>query len=327
MCTGINLIDKNENVLFARTMDFSFELDPVMGIVPRNYELNFTYGSSLKKHYAFQGLTKNLGTYVWADGINEHGFIGATLYFEGYAKYNDSVKEGNAINLAPFEFVNWALACYTSVEALLEDISRINIINTKIDFLGGVPPLHYVFTDITGRSIVVEPVDGVLRVHENVAGVLTNAPDYSWHITNLRNYIGIKSKQEQPLEYNDKVLRPFGQGSGTFGLPGDFTPPSRFVRTAYTKSQTEYEAGEAHQVVAAAHILHGVDIPKGAVATQRNTLDYTQYISFMAARSQKYYFRVYHACAIVEVDMYDYDLEGTDIIIIEIPKDVTFASV
>jgi penicillin V acylase-like amidase (Ntn superfamily) len=31
----------------------------------------------------------------------------------------------------------------------------------------------------------------------------------------------------------DLELSPFGMGGGSRGLPGDFTPPSRFVRMAF----------------------------------------------------------------------------------------------
>jgi penicillin V acylase-like amidase (Ntn superfamily) len=38
--------------------------------------------------------------------------------------------------------------------------------------------------------------------------------------------------QRPPVEIDGVKLQSFGQGSGMLGLPGDFTPPSRFVRGA-----------------------------------------------------------------------------------------------
>jgi choloylglycine hydrolase len=50
-----------------------------------------------------------------------------------------------------------------------------------------VPPLHFVVHDRTGKSIIIEPVDNVLKLHQNSVGVTTNSPTFDWHMTNLRN--------------------------------------------------------------------------------------------------------------------------------------------
>ena len=91
------------------------------------------------------------------------------------------------------------------------------------------PPFHYIVFDNTGASIVIEPIDGKLKVFDNRLGVLTNSPAFDWHITNLRNYIALNPRNVPPVEIDGMKLRSFGQGSGMLGLPGDFTPPSRFV--------------------------------------------------------------------------------------------------
>jgi hypothetical protein len=41
------------------------------------------------------------------------------------------------------------------------------------------------------KSIAVEPVDGTLKVTDAPLGVMTNAPTYDWHMTNLDNYINL----------------------------------------------------------------------------------------------------------------------------------------
>ena len=40
-----------------------------------------------------------------------------------------------------------------------------------------------------GASVVLEPIGGSLQVFDNPYGVLTNAPSFDWHTTNLRNSI------------------------------------------------------------------------------------------------------------------------------------------
>ena len=49
------------------------------------------------------------------------------------------------------------------------------------------------------------------------------------------------------------------------GLPGDFTPPSRFIR-AVAFTQSEVQAANADEAVLKAfHILNQFDIPLGSV--------------------------------------------------------------
>ena len=67
-----------------------------------------------------------------------------------------------------------------------------------------------------------------------------------------------------PVQLGSVKLLPTGQGSGMFGLPGDFTPPSRFVR-AVAFSQLVFEAKTGYDAILEAfHVLNQFDIPKGA---------------------------------------------------------------
>jgi choloylglycine hydrolase len=60
--------------------------------------------------------------------------------------------------------------------------------------------------------------------------VITNSPAFDWQMTNLHNYVNFSMTNVPPVKLGSVTLEPFGQGSGMLGIPGDFTPPSRFVR-------------------------------------------------------------------------------------------------
>lgn len=90
-----------------------------------------------------------------------------------------------------------------------------------------------------GDCIVLDPTSEGLKLYDNPLGVMTNSPEFNWHLQNLRQYIGLKSQPFAPTEWSNLPLSAFGQGSGSMGLPGDFTPPSRFVRAAYGKQNIQ----------------------------------------------------------------------------------------
>ena len=127
-----------------------------------------------------------------------------------------------------------------------------------------VPPVHYVVHDATGKSIVIEYVEGRLNFHDNPLGIMSNSPTFDWHMTNLRNYVNFSLMNVPPVQLGSVKLLPFGQGSGMLGPPGDFTPPSRFVRAAaFSQSVLPSQTGN-ETVLEAFHILNAFDIPKGA---------------------------------------------------------------
>ena len=68
----------------------------------------------------------------------------------------------------------------------------------------------------------------------------------------------------RPIQLGSVTLAPFGQGSGMLGMPGDFTPPSRFVRAVAFTQSVPPEPTEESAVIQAFHILNNFDIPKGA---------------------------------------------------------------
>ncbi len=126
-----------------------------------------------------------------------------------------------------------------------------------------VQPFHWIVYDKSGKSLVIEPIGGKLVVTDNPLGVLTNSPSFDWHVTNLRNYIALNPRHVPPVKLDGKTFQSFGMGAGMLGLPGDFTPPSRFVRAAVF-SATAFPVADAKAgVFNGFHLLNNFDIPYG----------------------------------------------------------------
>ncbi|OTY68018.1 choloylglycine hydrolase [Bacillus thuringiensis serovar vazensis] len=313
MCTSLTLETKNGQHLFARTMDFTLDMNQEVIIIPRHYQWNNITGEIINTKHATVGMGINhQGRIIMADGVNEAGMTCATLYFPGFATYSQSIDD-NTTNLAPFDFVTWSLTQFNSVKELKKSVDSITFLDIPLPDLGLTPPLHWILADKWGDCIVLEPTSEGLKLYDNPLGVMTNSPEFNWHLQNLRQYIGLKSEPFAPTEWSNLPLSAFGQGSGSMGLPGDFTPPSRFVRAAYGKQNIQGIDSEEEGVSALFHILSNCEVPKGGVITEEGALDNTIYTSVMCMESGTYYYHTYDCRQIIAVHLFHENLDTDEI--------------
>lgn len=315
MCTAMTAQTPKGNFYFGRTMDFSYPLDPELYVIPKGYKWSNRLKTRLiQNRYSIMGIGQDISPVTLADGVNETGFAAAVLYFPGYAKYDPAeTQRSSKISIAALELVNFLLGQCASVKEAVSTLSMLRIVGITDPVTDSVAPLHWIITDRSGQCRVIEKMADGLHIMENPIGVLSNSPDFQWHVTNLRNYMNVTSSQLQENSWNTVTLSPFGQGTGTFGLPGDYTPPARFVRTAYLKTHTPLPEAQDQAVSACFHILEGVSIPKGSVMTNRETADYTQYTTFIDLSSSTYFFRTYDNCRITSARFPDMKKQGADI--------------
>ena len=171
---------------------------------------------------------------------------------------------------------------------------------------GALPTMHFALHDQQGHSAVVEFIKGSMKIYDNPNGVLTNAPAFDWHMTNLCNYLTVNPANPRPLIIEGTVLSPPGQGSGFLGIPGDWTPPSRFVRTTAMLHYAKPAVDAVHGINLAEHILNSVDIPVGAVRPTDgdiNKSDYTQWVIIKDLTNKILYFRSYENLTLRSVDL------------------------
>ncbi|CRH18610.1 choloylglycine hydrolase family protein [Carnobacterium maltaromaticum] len=310
MCTSIFLETKDNKHLLARTMDFSFPLDFDVVYLPKKNE--WVSEADKEKHqskYGMLGAGRLLGTsYFVADGVNEHGLAIAELYLPQKAVYQKEL-DSEKINLAPHEFITWALGEFKSISELKKELSKVNLLEVPAPLIDTVTPLHWILTDTTGNCMVIEPTGKMLHLKENPVGVMTNTPLLDWHIDNLSNYLNVRPKQYEPTKFGKYTSHAFSQGTGTLGLPGGYTPPERFVRAAFFKEYIDQAGIEIEAVTNAVRILATVQIPKGIVVTDDDKEDYSQYIGMMCNESKTYYYTDYNNTRISQITLTDELLE------------------
>lgn len=336
-CTGIRLTAADGSVVHARTLEFGIDLHSDVLMIPRGYARTGTTpdgkeGLKWKAKYASVGANA-VGLPIIVDGLNEKGLAVGLFYFPTSAGYMPYTASDAGSTVAPWELGSWMLENFATVEEVRAEIGRIVVPAVVFKAWGFAPPVHFVVHDASAKSIVVEYVGGKLNIYDNPLGVVTNSPTFDWHMTNLRNYVNFSLANVPPVQLGPVKLEAFGQGSGMLGIPGDFTPPSRFVRAvAFSHSVLPSKTGE-EAVLEAFHVLNNFDIPKGAARDEEKdehgniVADYTLWTSASDLKAKRFYFRTYDNSQIRMVDLMKMKLDAKDIVTISMKGEEVIKSV
>ena len=313
-CTHFVLVAKDGSIVLARTMEFGAELNshivtsPV-GTTIQSPSPTGNDGMTWTSKYGYV-MMDFFGSKHPVDGMNEEGLSMGYLYLPGYTKYQTVPKGANSDALFYLYVGDWVLGNFKTVEEVKKAIKDVYVFSKPVtygDIKNVVFPVHLTVSDKSGKSIVVEWVNGKTNIYDNPLGVLTNSPEFPWQLNNLKNYVNISPHSPDPLELDGIEYTATGQGSGATGIPGDFTPPSRFVKIMYlAKSCFPVETGE-ETVNLADHIMNNVDIPIGAVQGEKGAKDdlpdRTQWTVFKDLTNNKLYFKSYENTTLQVIDL------------------------
>ncbi|BDZ32175.1 choloylglycine hydrolase family protein [Lactiplantibacillus sp. WILCCON 0030] len=302
MCTSLTYQTSGGDQFLARTMDFGFELGGRPVVIPRQHHFtSVTNATGFDAPYSFAGTGRDLNGYILVDGVNEYGVSAAALYFAGQAHYAAEPVEGQ-INLAPHEVVMWILGNVKSTAELSQRLADLTITESAAPLLNIVVPLHWIISDRQGETFVLEQEADGMHYMKNPVGVMTNSPDFDWHLKNLSNYVELQPMPHTASrQYGDLTVNAFGPGTGALGMPGDYTSPSRFIRTVFNREHTETVDTDAAAVNTLSHMLNSVEIPKGVKVKADGSDDYTQYRAYMSMNEPAFYMQPYNDQTITRV--------------------------
>ena len=321
-CTGISLKSEDGSVIVARTVEWALSdaQHNRIAIFPRNIAFKGmtpegVNGKRWKGRYGFVSMTAYDQPYG-PDGMNEKGLYVGMYYLPGYASYKNYNTKQAASSVSVGDFMQWMLSSFQTVDEVRKHLQSVSVVNVDDPRFGGAAlPFHWKIADPSGESIVIELVDGgQVKVYDAFLGVITNAPTYDWHLTNLRNYIKLTPKASEPLTVAKFQLSPLGAGSGMMGLPGDFTPPSRFIRAAALTASVRPLAHAEEAVFESFRILDSFNIPLGAVASReqlaKDIESATQITSASDLTNRRYYYHTMHNRQVRMIDLKKIDFES-----------------
>lgn len=245
---------------------------------------------------------------LYAEAANEKGLCMAALNFPDNAYYPQE-EEPRKTNISPFELILWILGQCDTVEEVRRLMDTTSLVS--IPFSPDLPltPLHWHIADRECSVVLESTVDG-LKLFDNPVGVLTNNPTFHFQLTNLCQYMNLVSGYPQNCFSGLSGISPFGQGLGSFGLPGDYSPSSRFVKAAYLSLNSVCEKDDSSSIAQFFHLLDSVSVIRGSVLSQQDSCDMTTYACCINAARGVYYYKTYGNNQLTAVNMKREDLDS-----------------
>lgn len=315
-CTGISLTTTGGDHVQARTIEWgSFDLNSRLIVSPRGYAYTSKMpdgkqGLTWESTLGFVGISVSDNRFI-GEGLNEAGLTAGLFYFKGYGSLGAYDPADTADNITDMDFVRWMLSQFRTVDEVRSALDSIKIVPVHIDQNGvPSPTAHWRVTERGGDSIVIEIVDqGRITIHSNPVGVLTNSPGFAWHLLNLSNYVHLQPGTSPRRKFGEHEAESFGVGTAFLGLPGDISPPSRFVRAAFFVATAPPMDMAQDAVSQAFHILHNFDLPLGTEFSEAQRPDIpdlpsaTQWTAVSDQSNGLFYFTSMHDSAVRRVDL------------------------
>ncbi|MFA6584405.1 MAG: choloylglycine hydrolase family protein [Elusimicrobiaceae bacterium] len=312
-CSSIRLTAKDGTVLSARTMEFGYEVGYSLIAVPKETKIvspdpNGGQGLEWKTSYNYLGVSVFGNDNVLSDGMNEAGLAASGLWFENNTKWPDVKAGENKKALAHAMLITWMLGNCKDVADVKAKLANVKVFGFFVPQMKMVAPMHFEVDDASGASIVIESENGRMHIYDNPIGILTNAPNFPWMVTNLRNYVGMKNTMPDAENYAGISLVPTGHGSGMIGLPGDLTPPSRFVRLGVQIHNADQASDAKGLLNLAMHLDNTVDIVRGmaidkSAAGAIVSSETTQWTAFKDLTNRVWYYRTYDNSNLRKIDL------------------------
>ena len=254
-CTGFCLKAKDGGIVYGRSMEWgTFDFNTRVTIIPRGY----TYKGLTPDGYNGKEFVVKYGIVALdmpamrdgciCDGMNEKGLAMGMFYHPEFTQYHEYNQSELSNSISAQDVPSYILSQFANVEEVKAGMPNVIVVGVMEESVGIIPGMHWMVTDADGNSIVIEYTDGELIIHDAPLRVITNAPNYDWHMTNVQNYVNLSANAAPPINMDGIEIKPIGAGSGLLGLPGDNTPPSRFIR-AVTWVQTARPLENAEEAV------------------------------------------------------------------------------
>ncbi len=302
-------------------MEFGHPLDSEVIVIPRGFALTGVTpdgknnGLTWKATYGAGGVNA-LGEQIILDGVNEKGLSGGIFYFPDFAGYQEVTDGDFSRALAPWQLMTWALTSFTTVDEVKDALPSSRSSPQSSRSGASCHPCTTTSPMPAARASSSSTWRVSCTSYDAPLGVMTNAPTFDWHMTNLRNYINISQTPQEGVDLKSVNLDPLSTGGNLFGMPGDFSSPSRFVRAVVFSQMSPQPATGQDAVMQGFHILDNFDIPEGAVPEPKGSeppYEITEWTTMCDLKALTFSIWTSDNRAIRVLDLNNVDLDGSEI--------------
>jgi choloylglycine hydrolase len=314
-CTSFQVKANDGTVVIGRSNEFGIDAHSQIVFEPAGKEFRSKTpdgkaGKTWTARYAFLGINGLGLVESFGDGMNEAGLSVEALFFEE-SRYEAVEQKDPPQAVSSNDFISWILGNFATVDELRRELPNVRVWGEMVALLGGPLPLHFAVHDASGKCLVIEFINGEKKVYDNPIGVMTNMPEFPWQITNLRNYLNLNTFIPKAKDFNGVSVKPTGTGGGWLGMPGDWSPPSRFVRIAYLVNTCSPAKDGKGALNLAKHILNTVDIPLNSVDASLKdksrgdsvAKEYTQWSVLLDLTNRVMYYYSYNDMNLKSIDL------------------------
>jgi len=319
-CTSLKINDKQGNTYHGRTLEYSSDLKFNIAYYPKDTLLthkapdNKTEGLQYKTKYELLMLTSpaDATTQAPVEGVNSAG-LSASMNMKRDSQLPELRPDQYPKSLHWGFLTEWALSVCGSVQEVKEKVKDLTLwTNGAPSFLSS---FHHIFYDTTGACVVIENNNEQLFVIDNPTGVLTNGPEFPWHLTNLNNFSHLTNVDIVTGKLGGLNLSQPDAGIATALLPSSDTSVGRFVRAVFYTSFVQIADTPQEAMIELSHIMNKFDRPKNMTKSDKNSSEYTEWTSLTDIQKKELYVRSYYSLNYAKYTLEEFSKEGEKVII------------
>ena len=271
-CTALMITDKKGNAYSAKTMEYAVPMPFEMSYVPAGTKVVSVApgkkpGLSFETKYPVLGVSADVGVgngiNMMVESANNQGLSISTNELPGSQSPAGAGSDA-AKALATTDLGLYLLGKFQSVAEVKEALqgSAVSVWVPKIPLVGNIEaPFHYILFDKTGAGIVIEFLDGKMNVHDNPVGVVTNAPEFPWHLKNLNNYAQLTNVDKNSGQFGQLRVGAPDSGNTLASVPSSQISAGRFVKAAFYTQFVRKADSPENAVITLGHIMNNFDRP------------------------------------------------------------------
>lgn len=270
-CTRVVYHGVNDQIITARSMDWSVDVESNLWIFPRGMKRNGEAGpNSLEWTSKYGSIITSGYDISTTDGMNEKGLVANLLWLveSSYPKFDHNSAPGLTIAA----WGQYILDNFATVQEAVDQLRQnpYTLVTSEVPGQNRLATLHLAISDASGDSAIVEYIDGQAVIHHSPKyQVLTNSPTFERQLA-LHAY--------------------WTEIGGTVMLPGTNRAADRFTRAAFYINAIPRDEDARKTIASVFSVIRNVSVPFGITTPDQPNISSTRWRTLADQKRMLYFF-------------------------------------